>query len=244
MNSSYGKCIQKPIDTKQSFFVTKKEAETHMCNYYNVIKCCDYINDHCYLVEEYYNDESWTMTHFGSMILSMSKRIMNEVFYAAKIGNCRIYYQDTDSIHIPESDLPLLESNYQRIYNRNLTGKEMGQFHVDFEPVNGNDKVVSIKTIICGKKCYLDVLQNENGDIGYHSRMKGISESCVNGTADLYGGLVPLYEKLYYHPETKINFNLAKYSPQFKFEINAIISLQDFPRELSFNGKINNLENI
>ena len=244
MNSSYGKCIQKPIETKQSFFTSKRDAEVHMCNYYNVLKCCDFINEHCYMVEDFYNDENWTMTHIGCMVLSMSKRIMNEVFYAARLSNCRIYYQDTDSIHIPESDLPKLEESYRNIYNRQLTGKNMGQFHVDFEPVNGDDNVVSIQTIVCGKKCYLDVLQNSRGDIGYHSRMKGISESCVNGTAELYGGLVPLYKKLYQHPEEKICFNLAKYSPQFKFEINAIISLHDFPRELSFHGKINNLELI
>lgn len=244
MNSSYGKCIQKAIETKQTFFCTKKECDVHMCNYYTKLKDMQEINDHCFMVNEFYNDDSYTMPHFGAMILSMSKRIMNEVFYAGKCAGCRIYYQDTDSIHIPLADLEKLQTSFKELYGRELTGKDMGQFHVDFEPINGDDKVLSKETIVCGKKCYLDVLQNSRGETSYHSRMKGISENCVKGTASNYGGMIPLYQQLFDHPEDKIHFDLAQWSPQFKMFFSSITSLDEFPRELSFTGKKNELEYI
>lgn len=244
MNSSYGKCIQKAIETTQTFFCTKRECNVHLCNYYTKLKSMEEINDHCFLVNEFYNDDSYTMPHFGAMILSMSKRIMNEVFYAGKCAGCRIYYQDTDSLHIPLADLEKLQTSFKELYGRELTGKEMGQFHVDFEPINGDDKVLSKETIVCGKKCYLDVLQNSRGETSYHSRMKGISENCVKGTASNYGGMIPLYQQLFDHPEDKIHFDLAQWSPQFKMFFSSITSLDEFPRELSFTGKKNELEFI
>ena len=51
-----------------------------------------------------------TDTHFnnsllGIQILSMSKRIMNEVMCLAYDIGCHIFYQDTDSMHIYKDDL-------------------------------------------------------------------------------------------------------------------------------------------
>ena len=244
MNSSYGKCIQKPIDCSTNFYCRRADVDIHMCNYYNKIKQMEEINPHCFKIDEFKNDDNYNMTHFGAMILSMSKRIMNEVFFAGKEAGCRIYYQDTDSIHIPKTDLTKLEEKFKELYGRDLAGKNMGQFHVDFNPVNGDDNVISKKTIICGKKCYLDKLQNSRGEFAYHVRMKGISENCVRGTAENYGGLEQLYEKLYYHPLEKIHFDLAKYNPQFKINCNTVVSLQNFPRELAFTSKANQLETI
>ena len=39
-------------------------------------------------------------TYIGVMILSISKRIMNEVICTAEDYGIEIYYQDTDSMHI------------------------------------------------------------------------------------------------------------------------------------------------
>lgn len=46
--------------------------------------------------------------HCGSLILSMSKRIMNEVMCLADDNNINIYYQDTDSMHITKSQVEKL----------------------------------------------------------------------------------------------------------------------------------------
>ena len=46
-----------------------------------------------------------TNTLLGVQVLSMSKRIMNEVMTTAEDLNIQIFYQDTDSMHIEKSRL-------------------------------------------------------------------------------------------------------------------------------------------
>ena len=43
----------------------------------------------------------------------MSKRIMNEVMCLAEDLGIMIYYQDTDSMHIPVDKVPMLEQKYK-----------------------------------------------------------------------------------------------------------------------------------
>ena len=79
-----------------------------------------------------------TNNHFnnsllGIQILSMSKRIMNEVMCLAYDVGCHIFYQDTDSMHIFKDDLPKLEEAYKNKYNRELRGSNLGQ--VNFIPI-------------------------------------------------------------------------------------------------------------
>ena len=57
------------------------------------------------------------------MILSISKRIMNEVICTAEDNNIEIYYQDTDSMHIGLDDIKRLSELYLEKYGRVLTGK-------------------------------------------------------------------------------------------------------------------------
>jgi hypothetical protein len=69
-----------------------------------------------------------------------SKRIMNEVMCLAEQNKLKLYYQDTDSIHINEKDIKTLEELYNKKYNKKLIGKGMGQFHSDFDSdiITGN----------------------------------------------------------------------------------------------------------
>ena len=53
--------------------------------------------------------------HCGVEILSMSKRIMNRVFSCADDLNIKIYYQDTDSIHMNYDDVDKLCEYYKKI---------------------------------------------------------------------------------------------------------------------------------
>ena len=63
----------------------------------------------------------------------MSKRIMNEIFDICEEQGFKVYYQDTDSLHLHEKDVPVLAKLYQEKYNRELIGKALGQFHSDFQ---------------------------------------------------------------------------------------------------------------
>ena len=51
--------------------------------------------------------------HCGVEILSMSKRIMNKVFSSASDIDVKIYYQDTDSIHLNYDDVDKVVKRYK-----------------------------------------------------------------------------------------------------------------------------------
>jgi hypothetical protein len=132
-----------------------------------------------------------TNTLLGVQVLSMSKRIMNEVMTTAEDLDIKIYYQDTDSIHIKQEDLPLLADKFKDKYNRELIGSDLGQFHSDFDSIASSEQIKeaasqgvkyqvwSKKLIALGKKSYLDILEDNLGNIGYHARMKGVPNQCL-----------------------------------------------------------------
>ena len=111
---------------------------------------------------------------------------MNEVMCLAEDLGIDIYYEDTDSMHLPEEDVPRLEKAFQEKYGRTLRGKGLGQFHPDFsfsdmkgKEMKEYDDVHSVELIALGKKAYLDVLEathKETGEVkqSLHIRMKGV----------------------------------------------------------------------
>ena len=123
-------------------------------------------------IEEYANNNL-----LGVMILDMSKRIMNEVMTLAEYEGIKIFYQDTDSMHIEKSKLKELEEAYKQKYGRDLIGADMGQFHSDFDELTGD--VYATKSIFLGKKAYIDLLENDRGEHSVHYRMKGIPLECI-----------------------------------------------------------------
>lgn len=78
----------------------------------------------------------YTLNLLGVQILSMSKRIMNEVICTAEDIGIRVYYQDTDSIHIDDNKIELLEKEFEKRFGRKLRGDQLGQFHPDFDKCN------------------------------------------------------------------------------------------------------------
>eukprot|EP00973_Karenia_brevis_P038796 5353850-Karenia_brevis.AAC.1 len=64
-------------------------------------------------------------------------------------------------MHLPEADVPRLEAAFKEKYGRELNGKELGQFHPDFD-FDGHTNVRSVEGIFVGKKVYMDVLEGEN----------------------------------------------------------------------------------
>ena len=230
MNSSYGRCLMKPHETK---VVSKSIAqkEKYLSKWYDyikevsldeggrnyTIKQYDSINDH-------FNDVAQ-----GVQILSMSKRIMNEVMCLAEDKGLDMYYTDTDSIHINSLDVDILEVEFDKKYLKKINeeearwrkpfiGKYMGQFHNDFDLTikewntttemydkKGCKNVASRKFIALGKKCYNDwlvgTLDGEERE-GTHSRMKGVPDYCINDTA--------VYDEMLWNedPEKKVEFDL------------------------------------
>lgn len=247
MNSAYGKTIQKDILIKERYFDHEDEALAAFKQASTLAVSLQQMNDHCYILKEKKNiieiaKDNWGLTYIGAFILAMSKRIMNEVFNAANEAGVKIFYQDTDSIHLFKNDLPKLEDTYKKLYGREIRGSDMGNFHVDFDPVNGDSNVCSKRCIILGKKCYLDVLENSKGDREYHVRMKGITKNALAGVSVDYGGFIQMYEYLYENPLHFLKFDMAKFGCCFVFDgVNPPQSLEEFSRSLHFEGKRNKL---
>ena len=205
MNSIYGKTIQKPIE--KDACIKRDWAETKNYIFFNYNSVVDF-----YKLGESKKwkistlkpiNEHFTFNSVGIEILSMSKRIMNEVFDIAQNNKLKIYIQDTDSLHIDLKNVPVLEKLFKQKYNRNLIGSDMGEFHSDFE-MDDCINVYSECLIALGKKCYIDCLVGENEITGeierdYHIRMKGCPNKSLLHTADkkFNGSLVDMYDYLY-----------------------------------------------
>jgi len=225
LNSSYGKTIMKKSKTEFKIVKlqsSKKDEEgnwtttdnddlwnSYVYNNFNTLKFSRKINKRCMEVEKLSVDDTYNRGHIGCMILSMSKRIMNEVFDVANTHSLPIYYTDTDSIHLNYDDVPTLENEFRKEYNRELTGKQLGQFHIDFDmkDKDGNDRqgkgeeIYAIQSCFLGKKTYYDKLESKDKDgniiHSYHIRMKGITKEGISHQAKNYkNGVEGLYEHL------------------------------------------------
>jgi len=174
MNAAYGKNNQKARETRKVIW-SKKQFEQKAVYYHTSILAFEHINDR--QVEVTLSQSVIDHTnyiHIGNQILSMSKRIMNEVMCLADDLNLKIYYQDTDSMHILAQDLPILIKAFKNKYNRGLVGKDMGQFHCDFDGFKGSvGEIHAIESVFLGKKVYCDHVQDEMGNQSFHIRLKG-----------------------------------------------------------------------
>ena len=152
---------------------------------------------------------------------------MNEVMCLAEDIGIDLYYQDTDSIHLQNKDIEELSSSFKQIYNRELIGKSLGQFHSDFE-LESCENVVAKRSIFLGKKCYIDELvgTDENGKekIGHHIRMKGVPNSCVLYTAKKENcDVFELYEKLYNGEKIMFDLTEGGNKDNFKYHTNSSV---------------------
>ena len=244
MNSAYGKMIQKPITTTTEFKrkhtkIFDKKLNDYVDDYpldkyliKNSSKIISYIqvNKNLYAIKVGQQiDTFYTNTLLGVQILSMSKRIMNEVMCTAEDIGIKIYYQDTDSMHIQKNKIDVLANEYKKRYGRELIGKNLGQFHNDFDEVENG---YAYKSIFVGKKMYVDMLKNEKNESGIHYRMKGVNLDCVK----LYSEennyeIYDIYNKLYNGEE--ITFDLLKAKPCFKMNDNqTVTNLLNFDRTI------------
>ncbi|BFU22031.1 DNA polymerase, putative [Entamoeba histolytica] len=236
MNSSYGKTIQKPILKETKFFRSQKKFETYWVrNYTDVLYGEPLFGSEIWIMEiKKQIDDFYVPDIIGALILSMSKRIMNELIYLCEDNNILVYYQDTDSIHIRKRELKLLEEIYYNKYHRILVGTQMGQFHSDFPKVKGKDSWAK-ESIFLGKKAYLDILTNEDGVEEYLIRMKGIPASVIRGEAKekFEGDVKALYEYLY--EGGALSCDLSKYGPHFIIERDFKVSTnENFKRTIKF----------
>jgi hypothetical protein len=251
LNSAYGKLIIKKSTTER---VNLKHAynspgmHEYVYNHFNLIEEIIPLNKYqCTIIKTKF-DDSYNLAHAGVMTLSYSKRIMNEVMGLANDNGIKVYYQDTDSMHLEKADVGKLENLYLKTYGKTLAGINMGNFHSDFElkgsvkKLKGSDEkheVYSTKSIFLGKKCYMDYVAgvDKNGKVlaGYHLRMKGITEAGLEDAKDEYGSYDAVYERLA-KGET-INFTLnpeSKDKVMFEYTQQGVQTRTKFVRKVNF----------
>jgi len=238
MNSAYGKTIMKEHNTETKWFNYKEEADKYIeYNYHSIISYSN-IGDKVKVDVITPINEHFNRCHIGSSILSMSKRIMNEVICLAEDNNIDIYYQDTDSLHIEDNQINKLGELFKQKYNRDLIGKNLGQLHCDFK-MEGCKNIVSVESYFLGKKMYIDKLQGEdkeNGNINidYHIRLKGVPNSSIIYTSkQLNKNVMNLYQDLY--NGEKIEFDLLEGGEKSKFEykLGEYYMKENFKRQIS-----------
>ena len=212
LNSGYGKCIQKAVDKDIRWFQAGEELDKYISkNYYKIDKCFNVENSKIWGVEMTKQIDTFANNAlYGVQVLSMSKRIMNEVMCLAEDIGCHIYYQDTDSIHIEVDDLPKLEEAFEKKYKRILRGKDVGQFHPDFPMIGGSDMPISVESYFIGKKTYCDKLVDSDGNVGYHLRMKGIPNETLWGKikGEFHGEPLKLYKAMF--SDEELTFDLCQ----------------------------------
>jgi len=240
MNSSYGKSYLKPIDS-DSKYVRAEDFDTYMDRNFNYIKEATKLANGKYFKVKFYKaiDNHFNNVHVGVEVLSMSKRIMFEVMTLAEDLGMTMTYTDTDSIHIDSEDIDDLAVAFRKKYNRELIGKNMGQFHTDFDLDGSVGDIHAVDSIFLGKKCYVDKLQGFDADgnelTDYHIRMKGVPSDCIihKANEEYDGDIIALYKDLYDGKE--ITFNLLAVRPKFEMcKDMQIITKTKFNRKISF----------
>ncbi len=241
MNSCYGKTIERPIEKDYKYFKEGVDLDRFWMKNYNKIIEDVKIEGHDSIIHAVKTlrpiDKHFNFSLLGIQVLSMSKRIMNEVMCLAFDLGCHIYYQDTDSFMIEKDDLLLLEKEYNNKYNRQLIGSNLGQFHCDFPAINNHDEMPwSIEAYFLMKKMYIHKITDSTNEIDYVVRGKGLTQKSIEYLAkeNFDGDLMKLYESLY-KGETQ-TFDLTKGQPCFKMNKNMTIStLNSFKRRIKTN---------
>lgn len=240
LNSAYGKSIMKHIETITHIFDSEEKYNIHLLKNYNWITSMTNYGNKWKITQLKTVDTHYNICHVGVEILSMSKRIMNEVMCLAEDNNIKIYYQDTDSMHIPDDKIETLGNLFNKKYNRVLIGEAMGQFHDEFA-IDGCNKVIASECIFLGKKSYCDKLVgiDDKGTehVDYHVRMKGIPEKVISYHVEKLGfeNVFDMYKSLYMGESITFDLTNDGNKANFKFEKNMRVqTLNKFNRTIKF----------
>jgi hypothetical protein len=211
MNSSYGKLIQRPIDTGLEYFSTAK------------IPVDKYVNKHRFNLEHLTSigtdkgghvmyqaklrksiNEHESYPHLGAQVLAVAKLGMNELVDILEENDMKCYITDTDSLQCDKHALPVLSKEFMKRTGVQLLGGELGQFKVDYDiPRDGDPEgeVFACESYFLGKKAYISKIQYTklSGEIGHfeHIRLKGVGSKIVLAT----GNAMDIYKRMYNREE-------------------------------------------
>lgn len=188
MNCSYGRTILKQSHYKSKYFryassTDKSKFTNYLSRNFHLIK--PEINCYGTIYKKVSKKDSSVTRgypHVGAAILETSKSLMHKAF---NLLDDQVFYTDTDSMHIYAKDIDKVSS---------LIGKNMCQFHSDFDPSTKNNSyraitpslgIIAIESVFVMKKCYYDELlcidnKTNRYCIKEHKRVKGVPSSFMN----------------------------------------------------------------
>ena len=138
MNSAYGKCNVKASKSNIKY-IRRKDRKNFIQNNFDFIKSMEGLdetgedNDRFKVKLSKHTYIHSNLAHIAGIYLSNSKIIVNDVFNVMTAIGAEALYTDTDSIHVHKKDIPAIAQKYRDIYGKELIGKQMGQFHDDFQ---------------------------------------------------------------------------------------------------------------
>ena len=152
----------------------------------------------------------------------------------------KIYYQDTDSIHLNYDDVAKIVGRYKNKYGLELVGEDLGNFHVDSDLYGATSEIYAVESLFLGRKTYIDILESTDKDgkaiNSEHIRMKGIPTSCIQHYAEQHNISVwDSYKKLYNNEVIK--FALTNDGNKFVCRNNkdhTISNVSDFTRKCQY----------
>ena len=175
---------------------------------------------------------------------------MNEVMVLAEDLDLKIYYQDTDSMHINYEEVDTLAAEFKNIYGRELIGEDMSQFHVDFDMDGAKGDIYAKECYFIAKKEYIDKLESvdaEGNTINSdHIRMKSVPTSCIKYTSkEMNLQPMELYKQLF--ESKKINFDLTEGGNNCGFKYEKDMSVRsyqesEFNRCIGFSSEVEKIE--
>jgi hypothetical protein len=166
-----------------------------------------------------------------------------------------IHYTDTDSMHIEADGVQRVADEFKKIYGKDMLGKGVGQFHVDFDfkssfmreqsgllgmansEISAKGEIFAVESIFLGKKSYIDVIEDEDNQRAYHIRLKGIPSRCIiNKCNDSYAGdPMAMFQAL--HNGEPVDFSLGVDGhPMFKTQKDHNIISVKLTRTLKFKS--------
>lgn len=210
MNSQYGSSITKIRESKTTILCKDRaDLQQALINiFHSVIEFYDL--GQVLQLKRSSVDMSYMSCLFGSIVLCMSRRINNRLLWT--LEECGVYalYGDTDSCMFDSKHLDLVRRVYKVIWNKELEGTELGQFHSDFENIPGcvdSDAIRSSKLYLVGKKIYCHETYGQSSDgkvlVGRQYKCKGIPKKALDYEAQirrcpggLHAGISSIYADL------------------------------------------------
>lgn len=259
MNSIYGKSALKPANFEEEIVdavAWRKLGEEENVQWEKVdnwrekfnanayrIKSFEYLDKEHIKVKYHQLDTSANFVPFGSNVLAMARRIIMRVMSLAEDmeelhPECApgLFYTDTDSMHIRKDLLKYTEEAYMEKYGEPICGKNLCQFHIDFDPPrnfkNGEEVIGANESWFIMKKMYADRLIGTEGSVAYHQRMKGVPSDLVHWED---------YEKIY--NDNFVEFNLLENGHvSFFYENGKVGSRKQMTRQIATREARNQLK--